>query len=481
MLRLTGLAAVAASLAVGAAGTKELLLRGAARGRLERADDRIPYSGDWYRDLSHGWVYSYANPYAENTAGWDIQPTWGQGYNVVDSGAVGKKFDEAKWAWISPEDAGGDAPAPAPPPGPAPPPPAPEGNSLHESLDCKGFYKAAKQDNPDNAPFECHLLRFTGTSNVFHSPGIGCYCYAWSSNCPYETCTVSHTWEGDYCLDPKVKAFGLEGISKWQVNPADNLFGGFKHHASEVSLCAYWNHDQTASGPGFKPVAKPDPATYRKTMSVLVFQGLTLAGCYDATQVANYDKTSKAVAKALGVKVVIMYMICAEGGAEPEWKLLQLRETTRRSNHSHHPKISLLENNEVEGVWHPKAPDMSKLQEGPPAPQASGLSLLQEPQERDLGGRTPCVIAIANGERNKEGCPTDPPIMFPYTPTATLTVEVTGLQVDVDGATALNEKPDFCVKGIPSKLQPEICTQWESGKPCCPVAPVTPEPSAPAA
>lgn len=463
---------------VGAKATaaRAVLLRGASQteGRVEQPALAPGWTGDYYRDTRSGFIYSYNNPNADDTQGYVIEPTWGGNWKWVAPGNANREWSNEKWAWV-PKEGGEPPPPPAPAPGPAEPPPPPEGNALTASINCKTFKTTINQDYPDQGFFECHNLNMYGTHNVAYTPPAGCYCYAWSTNCPEETCTSSNAWEGEYCIGDKAKKdFGVKALTKWTIDLKGGIFKGNKHHDPDVSLCAYWI--DTPSQPDFKPVPAIDGAKWKRVQSVLVFQGLTLAGCYDATKIANYEKTKKDLETKLNVKADVLYMICAEGGAEPEWKFLQLKETTRRSHG--HGQVTLLDGRKYfsdNRTWHPKAPDLSLLQQ--PLDNYGEL-VARTGQEKP---RPPCAIAIAAGERNKAGCPTDPPIMFPYTPTATLTVEVHGLAGEVEKATQESEQPEFCFKISSSELQPEICATWESGKPCCPVAPVTPEPAAAAA
>lgn len=435
------------------------ILRGASR--LRRLGEPDPTA------MHHALQYSYKNPYVENFGGYKIEPSWGGNWAVTAPGLDTREWDADKWAWVS-KEAPAPAPAPAAPSGPAPEPPPPVHNALPEMNDCKAFQKATKEDYPDDGAFECHILRMYGSGGPLnHMSGDGCYCYAWTTNCPYETCTGGNMWEGKYCLDDRAKnEFKFEAVSKWQVSAISPLFNSFKHHPHNVALCAYWAAKPAL--PAYQPLPTIDKAKWHRVQTVLAFQGLSLAGCYDATQPSNYEKTRADLAKKLGVDVTIEYMICAEGGATPEWKFLQLEERTRRNGTHARVQLAGREGDDgVPGTWHPRAPNLALLQQRDPA------------WDPYLAGRPACAMAIAAGERNKEGCPTDPPIMFPYTKTATLTAEITGLPGEVQKASAENEKADFCFPVSSSKLQPEICSQWESGKPCCMVAPVTPEPAAP--
>lgn len=372
-------------------------------------------------------INSYQNPHATSLGGYMIEPTWGGNWALDVPGLEGKEWDEKKWAWVAKE--GGPPPAPAPAPPPAAPA-EPQGNPAPEpTIDCGKLKAMAEADYADAPAMECHGMGIRGGANpVATNPD--CMCYAWTSNCPYETCQSSQVWEGKYCLADKVKKeFGITHLSKW--SPMDG----------SVSLCGYWSSNGVTVHDAL-PIPAIDGAKWKTTQGLLLFQGLTLAGCYDATSAANYEATKKGLSDKLGLGdgLDIMYMVCAQGGASPEWKFLQLgAETHHRLAHNA---------SQVPG----------------------GEALLQ------LGRQVvPCVF-----NPGSEGCPTMPPVMFPYTPTATLSVEISGLSDTIGKAQKENEDDKLCFD-TPSKLQPQICVAWKSGEKCCEVAPVTPAPDLPTA
>lgn len=342
-------------------------------------------------------------------------------------GLEGKKWDPNVWAWVDE----GPAPAPAPPPPPPAPPGEPVGNpppKQSDQMDCGKLKEMSEKDYADSPAMDCHPMGVRGGGTLPGHTQPDCMCYAWTSNCPYEVCQASQTWEGTYCVDKKIqKEFSVNAISKWSPM------------SGALSLCGYW----TSKAPVLHnplPVPAIDGAKWKTTQGLLIFQGLTLAGCYDATSAGNYEATKKGLTDKLGLAGVdIMYMICAQGGATPEWKFLQVGERTER--------------------WKGRAPN---------ATVPGAMALLQYGRQV-----VPCVF-----NPGSPGCPTQPPVMFPYTPTATLSVEISALPDVVGKAQKENEDGAFCFK-TPSELQPDVCTEWKSGEPCCAVAPVTEPPSVP--
>jgi len=169
-----------------------------------------------------------------------------------------------------------------------------------------------------------------------------------------------------------------------------------------------------------------------------------LASCYKAFDAGTYEKSRKMLLEKLGAKVDILYMICGEGGATPEWKLLQLGAETYH----------------MSGAVH-RAAD-----------RGSNVTSFVQKESQLRGARAslslPCV-----DDPTAAGCPTKPPVMFPYTPTATLTVEIMGYHAEVQKAMGEAEKPDFC---FDAANDVQVCSVWKSGEKCCPVAPPTEAP-----
>jgi hypothetical protein len=394
-------------------------------------------------------VYSYKNPNIQMAAGFEVQsPDFGEamkGGSSWDPKFTGEdtaSWNGDKWAWEL-------NPAPAPPPGPTPAygEPREVANPPHTvNLDCAGLFNDMKADYPDTPPLNCHTFSYyVGAASW--SPPTGCECYAWSMNCPYETCTSSASWEGKYCLDPKAQKYGFTGLSKWAfpLNGAYLPHGGYSHHPGNMALCMYWT--PKPANPSVLKHPPIDPAKWKRETTVLVFQGILLANCYKAFDAGTYEQSRKMLLKKLGVKLDILYMICGEGGASPEWKFLQL---------GHQEKTIHLGGGAVHKA-HDRGSNVTSFVE------RSSQGFLQ----RDMRA-LPCV-----DDPTAAGCPTKPPIMFPFTPTATLSVEVFGYNEEILKATQEAGKADFCFDAANDVT---VCTEWKSGDKCCPVAPPTEAP-----
>lgn len=180
------------------------------------------------------------------------------------------------------------------------------------------------------------------------------------------------------------------------------------------------------------PLISIDPKEWKQVTTALVFQGASLSNCYKAFDATTYEMSKEMLIKKLGAKIDILYMTCGTGpgSATPEWKFLQRDGRDAYTN-----------------------------------------SLVQEKwQEQDVGP-FPCL-----DNPSAAGCPTKPPVMFPYTPTATLTVEITGSHSEVQKAMQEAEKADFCFDAANDVA---VCTEWMSGSKCCMVAqPTQPPPNA---
>jgi len=396
-------------------------------------------------------VYSYKNPSTFGnppgslSAGYEIPApdfdeamkggsSWGSQFTNQGKAT----WNGEKWAWEVP-------PAPAPPAAPTPEYGVPQDktNPPHTvKLDCGGLFKDMMADYPDTPPLNCHPFSYY-VGSMDWSPPTGCECYAWSMNCPYETCTSSASWEGKYCLDPKAQKYGFVGLSKWAFPLNGNYLphGGYKHHPANIALCMYWT--PKPANPSVMAHPPIDPAKWKRETTVLVFQGALLANCYKAFDAGTYEKSKGMLLKKLGAKLDILYMICGEGGASPEWKLLQLDAHTKPFH--------------IHGAVH-RAAD-----------RGSNVSSFMQTESHLRGARaTPCV-----DDPTAAGCPTKPPIMFPYTPTATLQVEVMGYHTEIQKAMTEAEKGDFC---FDAANDVQVCTVWKSGDKCCPVAPPTEAP-----
>merc|ERR1719171_1257262 len=168
-----------------------------------------------------------------------------------------------------------------------------------------------------------------------------------------------------------------------------------------MSLCLYWQNKPANQGLIQPPPV--DPKKWKHETTVLAFQGTTLANCYKAFDASTYEKGTLALVSKLGVKLDVLYAICAAGGASPEWKFIQLGSTTHR-NSSH---------NSSRHVY-------TTTGQGP-SPE-----FVQMHRAAHRAIPLPCV-----DDPSAAGCPTEPPVMFPYTPTATLSVEILGNVEDV--------------------------------------------------
>jgi hypothetical protein len=390
--------------------------------------------------------YSYRNPNIQMAAGAEVNPpdfdaamAGGQSWSTGFTGEQGAKWNGDKWAWEL-------NPAPAPPP--APPPaygvPVEKANPPHTvNLDCAGLFNDMKADYPDTPPLNCHTFSYyVGAASW--SPPTGCECYAWSMNCPYETCTSSASWEGKYCLDAKAQKYGFTGLSKWAFPLNGNFLphGAYKHHPGNIALCMYWT--PKPANPSVMKHPPIDPAKWKRETTVLVFQGALLANCYKAFDAATYEKSKAMLVKKLGAKIDVLYMICGEGGASPEWKFLQLDAKTEPIR--------------IGGGAVHRAHD-----------GGANVTSFVQTQGQLRGARAlPCI-----DDPTAAGCPTKPPVMFPYTPTATLSVEIMGYHNEVQKAMQESEKGDFC---FDAANDVQVCTQWKSGDKCCGVAPPTEAP-----
>jgi hypothetical protein len=411
------------------------------------------YEG-WYNlkpgeTYNHPLTYSYKNPNVQLNGGFEINPPpmdvamkGASSWTPSFTGEQNAQWNGKNWAW--------DVTAPpAPPPGPTPAygEPVEKANPPHTvNLDCAGLFKDMKADYPDTPPLNCHTFSYYVGSSSW-SPPTGCECYAWSMNCPYETCTSSASWEGKYCLDPKAQKYGFTGLSKWAfpLNGAYLPHGGYSHHPGNIALCMYWT--PKPANPSVMKHPPIDPAKWKRETTVLVFQGAILANCYKAFDAGTYEKSKKMLLDKLGAKVDILYMICGEGGATPEWKLLQLDAKTEPIH--------------ISGAVH-RAADRG----------ANVTSFMQT--QSQLRGKKASQVVPCVDDPTAAGCPTKPPLMFPYTPTATLTVEIMGYHAEVQKAMGEAEKGDFC---FDAANEVQVCAVWKSGDKCCPVAPPTEAPS----
>merc|ERR1719507_2530330 len=89
---------------------------------------------------------------------------------------------------------------------------------------------------------DCQEFRYYNSGAGSSSP-YGCQCGAWSSMCPFETCSAEHAWE-DQCLAPEATALGFTALSKnFHTLPLNSLpapMKAFKHHPGTMSMCLYW-------------------------------------------------------------------------------------------------------------------------------------------------------------------------------------------------------------------------------------------------
>lgn len=415
--------------------------------RVGRAAQPDPYVSTWQ--------YSYRNPNVQLASGWSIDPPPYNADDPLPGGNFGSQatnaehytWDGAKWAWQGGPPAAPAAPAPAFGPDAA----VPKGGNgvVSNPINCGKMQKSMGEDYPDSPTMNCHPFSYYG-GDQFVTKSTGCECYVWTNLCPYETCTIGNMWEGKYCVDPKAQnEYKIIGISKWMMTLNGGFLphGGYTQHPPQMSLCLYWI-DKPAN-PGLPAPPLVDPQKWKRETTVLAFQGTTLANCYKAFDASVYEKGVKSLLQKLGVggKVEVLYAMCVSGGASPEWKFIQLAENTTRHKHVFTARS--------EGM--PRGEFLQLQRAARAKARAKGL---QSP--------TPCV-----DDPSGPGCPTEPPVMFPYTPTATLNVEVIGRHADIAKAQKASSAGDFCFDA-PNDVS--ICAAWKSGEKCCQVAPPTQPP-----
>lgn len=281
------------------------------------------------------WVDSFARP-QEVGAGLTLKGKPGEDWTWEFGEANQPKFNEKTWAWEVPPPAPAAAKEKGKGKGKGKAKGKGKGKGKEKDV-CKELLKAGAKDFPDQF-LECHPYSYYSAGGALTARPTGCYCYAWSVNCPYETCNSRGAWD-DECLAKPAADLGFTSISK-MPQPLDGGWvpqGAFKYHPGRMSLCMYWQPKPPNEG------LPPLDANFNDMLPVgtdLTFYGVTLEGCLKVTMdPALYEATKAALLKALGEKdITVIFAQCGSFKAMIEGPRDQVEKAKKKARR---PRILL--------------------------------------------------------------------------------------------------------------------------------------------